>query len=329
MASIELLEAESRHLMSDLCATREQLSVHRLDETSFQKDKGMVPFYTGLPSFALLLGLFQLLQGSVRHSERNSLSKFQEMIVFLVRLRLNLPLQDLAYRFQVSQSTITRIVDKWLDAAYLKLPKAVKWPGRDVLRKSMPMAFRRTFGTRVAVILDCFEVFIDRPSSLHARALTWSSYKHHNTVKYLIGIAPQGKITFISKGWGGRTSDKHLTEQCGVLDNLLPGDSVLADRGFTISDAVSVHCARLEIPAFTRGKAQLAPCAVEATRNLANVRIHVERVIGLVRRKYRILKSTIPVELLVVRSGNATGLDKIVAVCAALTNMSPSVVPFG
>ncbi|EEC18279.1 conserved hypothetical protein [Ixodes scapularis] len=329
MASIELLEAESRHLMSDLGATREQLSVHRLDETSFQKDKGMVPFYTGLPSFALLLGLFQLLQGSVRHSERNSLSKFQEMIVFLVRLRLNLPLQDLAYRFQVSQSTITRIVDKWLDAAYLKLPKAVKWPGRDVLRKSMPMAFRRTFGTRVAVILDCFEVFIDRPSSLHARALTWSSYKHHNTVKYLIGIAPQGKITFISKGWGGRTSDKHLTEQCGVLDNLLPGDSVLADRGFTISDAVSVHCAGLEIPAFTRGKAQLAPCAIEATRNLANVRIHVERVIGLVRRKYRILKSTIPVELLVVRSGNATGLDKIVAVCAALTNMSPSVVPFG
>lgn len=99
MTSIELLETENRHLMSDLGATREQLSGHRLDETSFQKDKGMVPFYTGLPSFALLLGLFQLLQGSVRHSERNSLSKFQEMIVFLVRLRLNLPLQDLAYRY--------------------------------------------------------------------------------------------------------------------------------------------------------------------------------------------------------------------------------------
>ncbi|CAN7999688.1 unnamed protein product [Ixodes hexagonus] len=144
------------------------------------------------------------------------------MIVFLIRLRLNLSLQDLAYRFQVSQPTITRIVNKWLEAAYARLQNAVMWPGRDVLRQSMPMAFRRTFGTWVAVILDCFEVFIVRPSSLHARALTWSNYKHHNTVKYLIGIAPQSVITFISTGWGGRTSDKHLTEHCGVLDKLLP-----------------------------------------------------------------------------------------------------------
>jgi len=36
-------------------------------------------------------------------------------------------------------------------------------------------------------------------------------------VKYLIGIAPQGKTAFISTGWGGRTSDKHITENCGLL----------------------------------------------------------------------------------------------------------------
>jgi len=35
---------------------------------------------------------------------------------------------------------------------------------------------------------------------------------------------------------------------------------------------------------------------VENTRTLANVRIHVERVIGLVRQKYAILKGTLPVE---------------------------------
>lgn len=107
------------------------------------------------------------------------------------------------------------------------------------------------------------------------------------------------------------------------------------NRGFTISDAVSVHCAWLEIPAFTRGKAQLirgkvllAPCAIDAMSNLANVRIYVEHVIGLVRRKCRILKSSTPVELLAVCNGNATGLGKIMAVCTALTNIS-SIVPFG
>ncbi|CAN7950193.1 unnamed protein product [Ixodes pacificus] len=324
-----LLEDENRQLMSDLRYARAKLAAHCLDEDAFQENKDMVPFYTGLPNFAILLAVFQLIQRRVSHNDRNCLTKFQEMIVFLIRLRLNTPLQDLAYRFQVSQPTISRIVDRWLEAAFTSMASGVAWLPRNVLRKTMPMAFRETFGTRVAVVLDCFEVFIARPSSLLTRALTWSSYKHHNTVKYLIGIAPQGLITFISKGRGGRTSDKYLTENCGVLDNLLPGDSVLADRGFTISGSVGMYCARLEIPAFTRGRPQLAPFAVEATRKLANVRIHVERVIGLVRRKYTILKSTIPSELLVARDGTNTGLDKIVLVCAALTNLSASIVPFG
>lgn len=193
----------------------------------------------------------------------------------------------------------------------------------------MPMCFRRAFGTRVAVIIDCFEVFLERPSSALPRCQTWSRYKHHNTVKYLIGIAPHGCITYISKGWGGRTSDKLLTECCGILNNLSPGDTVLADRGFTIADAVGIHRAQLEVPAFTKGKRQLTAWEVEKTRKIANVRIHVERVIGLLRRKYAILSSIIPIELVRRRSGdNTTQLDKIVAVCSALTNLSKSVVPF-
>jgi hypothetical protein len=81
----------------------------------------------------------------------------------------------------------------------------------------MPMSFRTNFGTRVAVIVDCFEIFIDRPSNLMARAQTWSSYKHHNTAKYMIGITPQGVISFISSGYGGHASDKMITENCGFL----------------------------------------------------------------------------------------------------------------
>ena len=71
---------------------------------------------------------------------------------------------------------------------------------------------------KCVVMIDCFEVFCERPKSLMARAQTNSNYKHHNTVKYLIGIA-QGVITFISKGWGGRVSDQHLTENFRILEN--------------------------------------------------------------------------------------------------------------
>ena len=135
-------------------------------------------------------------------------------------------------------------------------------------------------------MIDCFEVFIERPSNLLARAQTFSSYKHHNTIKILVGITPQGTISYVSEAWGGRVSDKFLTENCGFVDKLSSGDMVMADRGFTITESVRLKHAKLVIPAFTKGKSQLDPVDVEQSRGIANVRIHVARVIGLLRRKY-------------------------------------------
>ena len=95
--------------------------------------------------------------------------------------------------------------------------------------------------------------------------MTWSSYKHHNTVKYLIGIIPQGIISYISNGWGSRVSDKYLTEHSDFLQKLLPGDFFMADRGFDIADSLGTVGAQLVIPAFTRGKSQLSEMEVEKT----------------------------------------------------------------
>ena len=79
------------------------------------------------------------------------------------------------------------------------------------------MCFQYAFGKEVTVIIDCFEVFIERPTNLLTRAQTFSSYKHHNTIKILIGIThtPQGTVCFVSEAWGGCTFDKYLTENCG------------------------------------------------------------------------------------------------------------------
>lgn len=109
--------------------------------------------------------------------------------------------------------------------------------------------------------------------------MTWSNYKYHNTIKFLIGITPQGVISFLSKAWGGRVSDKHLTENSRFLNKLLPGDVVLADRGFDIADSAGFYQVTLKIPAFTRGKSQLSANNVGETRKIANVHIHVERLL--------------------------------------------------
>ena len=296
-------------------------------EATLSDDK-FVQFYTGLPNAAILNAVYEF----VAPKESSLLSKltpFQEMMLTLVKLRLNPSIQDLAYRFGVHCSTVSRIFLKWLIMLDTKLKPLLLWPEREDLRRTMPECFRASFKDRVAVIIDCFEVFIERPSNLLARAATWSAYKHHNTAKFLIGITPQGVVSYISDAWGGRVSDKYLTEHCGMLAKLLPGDVVLADRGFDIADSVGMYQARLHIPAFTKGKNQLTALEVEETRSIANVRIHVERVIGMVRQKYTILQGTLPIDYVTTRNGeDYPAVDHIVRIACALCNLCNSVVPF-
>ena len=82
------------------------------------------------------------------------------------------------------------------------------------------MDFRKHCPT-CAVIIDCFKIFVDTPSDLFAGAQTNCHYKHHNTVKYLISITPQGSVSLISNGWAGRVSDKFITENLGLLNKIM------------------------------------------------------------------------------------------------------------
>ena len=61
-----------------------------------------------------------------------------------------------------------------------------------------------------------------------------------------MGITPQGVINYISKAWG-----ECPTLNCGFLDNLLPGEIVMADRGLDVEENVALYCAKVKIPSFT------------------------------------------------------------------------------
>ncbi|XP_044181730.1 uncharacterized protein LOC122962612 [Acropora millepora] len=262
-----------------------------------------VRFYTGLPSYDVLLIVFEHVAPHVPR-RANVLDSFQEFVMVLIELRLNVPFQDLAYRFNISLSSVSRIFNSWITVMDARLSCFINWPDRKDHWKTMPMCLQYTFDRKVTVIIDCFEVFIEKPTNLLARVQTFSSCKHHNTIKVLIGITPQGAICFVSEAWGGRTSDKFLTENCRFLNNLCPGDTVMADHGFTITESVGLQQGKLIIPAFTMAKEQVDPLDVEPSRGIASVRIHVERVVGLLRRKYTILEGPLPTHFL---SCNPTG----------------------
>ena len=113
------------------------------------------------------------------------------------------------------------------------------------------------------------------------------------------------------------------------MNNIYPGDLVLADRGFDIEASIGSMMAEVKIPTFTRGKAQLAPADLELTRKIAHVKIQVKRVIGTLRQKYTILNGPLPVDFLICKEGeNIAMIDKIGTVCCACVNLCSSVVDF-
>ncbi len=91
------------------------------------------------------------------------------LIMFFMKLRLNLFEEDIGYRFGVHPSTVSRNFHRVLDVVAARTTHLIKWPDRDTLYQTMPMTFRKFF-KKCCVIIDCTEVFMERPSDLLARS---------------------------------------------------------------------------------------------------------------------------------------------------------------
>ena len=153
--------------------------------------------------------------------EVKSLSHSDQLLVCLMKLKLDVPLFDLAKRFGVSRTTITNIFYTYIhllhEIIFVKLMKNV--PSLAKNQSSMPESFGDFSNCRI--ILDCTEFPLSAPrKDLEAANLVYSNYKHNLTAKYLIGVAPNGAITFVSEGYPGSTSDKVVTQECNILSHL-------------------------------------------------------------------------------------------------------------
>ena len=69
----------------------------------------------------------------------------------------------------------------------------------------------------------------------------------------------------------------HIAENCGLLDNLLPGDHILTDRKF--NKHAGIFCAEVKMPAFTKWKKKLSQAEIDTSRQMIRVCIHIERAI--------------------------------------------------
>ena len=162
------------------------------------------------------------------------------------------------------------------------------------------------------------EVFIERPKSLSTQAATWSDYKHHNVLNFLVEITPTGFISFLSSCYGGWSSNRFITRDSGFYDLLERDDEVMVDKDFQIQEYLLLHFSRLLAPPGVRVRSQMTKSEVKKTKELAILRIPVERATNWLNF-FRILKGTIPVTMI-------QHTHYILLTCAALCNLKPKLI---
>ena len=312
------------------------------------KNDASIKEHTGFHTKEIMTGVFSILEhgeGNLRYDQfedskesdecdmemscskkrgpQRKLPFFHEFILCMLRLRLGLGYTALALLFGISKTRVGQICNTWI--AFMEqvlVPALIIWPSRADITRSTPLVVKNKF-PNLTCIIDCFEIFLQKPKAPTAQSQTYSSYKSHNTIKFLVSILPNGCINFVSPAWSGNVSDKFITANCGFLDNIQAGDVVMADRGFTIQDLLLQKSAFLIIPPFTRkcnwGKGKrLNQSEIVKTRAIAHVRIHVERAIGRIK-DFQIFSTIIPLSMKNQISG-------IVSVVSALCNLQPPLV---
>lgn len=117
-----------------------------------------------------------------------ALSAADQFLLVMMKLRLAVPLQDLPYRFRIGITVVSNIFHRWLDVMR-ELKQLIVWPDHGIPRETLPECFKPNY-TSTTCIINCSEVFIERPSSLSARSETYSIRVTILSSSWLLSVLP-------------------------------------------------------------------------------------------------------------------------------------------
>ena len=321
-AEIAALRIENDMLKNEVARLRQELDKAKttFSFSQIEEKQDLVQYYTGLPDAKTVRYLEEILSTIPLqyHSDWNvsCLPLIDQIFLTLMKLRLNLGHVDLATRFHCSTATVTNIfltiVSALHDVLFLEVMDK-ELPSREKNQTGLPACFEPFPNCRI--VLDCTEISVCSIQNMNIKSHLYSNYKSRTTLKSLVGVSPNGVITYVSKTYGGSTSDRAITEDCGILPKLECGDTVLADKGFTIRDLLPPGVS-LNIPAFLVN-GQFTEQENGCNNLITQARIHVERCIQ--RIKIYTILDFIPHQFMKIA-------DKLLQVCACLANLQTPVM---
>lgn len=292
--------------------------------SNFSRDSDMVHFYTGLECYEKVICVLNSLGPAAYHLNYmygafNGLSTEDQFFLVLIRLRQYKTNLELSKLFSISQADAYNIFCTWIRFMSLQWRELDIWPSRDLVQFYSPIDFKKKFPS-TRIIIDGTECPVKRPSMPVAQQSTFSTYKNRNTVKVLVGATPAGLVSYVSRAYGGSTSDRQIVERSNVLlSGCEPGDSIMADKGFDVQDIFATRNVRINIPTFFRKQNKITSNTVIRDRRISSKRVHIERIIGL-GKTFKILTHAL--------NFSETKLSSdIIFTCFMLCNFRRQIVP--
>ncbi|XP_023217989.1 uncharacterized protein LOC111620308 [Centruroides sculpturatus] len=270
--------------------------------------------FTGIQTFDLLNVIIKA--GEPLDKNQRLLSFHDKVLLTLCKLKLNITFICIALLFKIPESTCRRYFKETLIVLEAVLKSAIYWPSKREVLQNLPLSFSNY--TNVQIILDCTEFAVEKTKCLRCRICTYSHYKGDNTIKVLIGVSPAGLITFVSKAFGGRASDKAIIEQSGVLNKQEPFvDAVMVDKGFHIDEACAERNIHLIRP-FLQRQTQFTHEQALETSQIASAWVHVERAIQRLKN-FQILSTKLSWTMLGL-------IDSILCITTGIVNLSSPIL---
>lgn len=234
---------------------------------------------TGLQSFKMLDSLVEC-AGYFKPDEDLKYCKLnmrERIILTFMKLKQNVSFLMLSYLFGniTGTSCKTIFIDTIIILSRI-FSVTIPWPSRTATRNLLPLCFQDFKNVRI--VLDCTEITAQRPKCLQCRIKIYSQYKSNLTIKFMTGVSPDGQITYVSKAYGGRASDKAIFGQSKLVEKLEPNiDEVMVDKGFLIDQVCAAHKITVVRPPHLRKAPQFSKEDAITTKNIAKARVHVER----------------------------------------------------
>ena len=119
------------------------------------------------------------------------MQKKDKVALTLMKMKLNISYRALAAIFGISPWTASRWFQETLRFLAQASKKGVTWLPKDIIQKRMPPSFRALFPT-CRCIVDCSEIYIEKPAKQKQNVLCFSNYKSHLTGKFFVAVAPSG-----------------------------------------------------------------------------------------------------------------------------------------